>query len=121
MTLPQSRLNIVEELDKTLNRKTIKIVISPVLEELQKISKEKGFRKSKQASLALALIKEFDIIKVEKHPQETVDDLIIRLAQEWICPVATNDRRLRKKLRGINISVIYLRQKSHLEVQGVIK
>ncbi|RLI16819.1 nucleotide-binding protein, partial [Candidatus Bathyarchaeota archaeon] len=32
--------------------------------------------------------------------------------------VFTNDRNLRKRLRNINVPVIYVRQKSRLEIDG---
>ena len=58
------------------------------------------------------------MIYVEQEPNETKDDVIVRMAREWKCPVATNDQKLRKKLRDIGIPVIYLRQKNRLEVDG---
>ena len=59
-------------------------------------------------------------VDVEARPTEAVDDLILRLACEWGLPVATNDRVLRKRLRDAKVTVIYLRQRSHLEIYGSI-
>ena len=118
---PQFRININEELEKILNRKIKGIIISPIYEELQRLSKRKKIKERKNALMTLQFIKNFDIIKVERLQNETVDDLIIRLAKKWNCPVATNDKELRRKLRNRSIAVIYLRQKSRLEVEGMIK
>jgi rRNA-processing protein FCF1 len=46
------------------------------------------------------------------------DDAIVKVASEWRSPVFTNDRALRKRLRDINVPVIYVRQKSRLEIEG---
>ncbi len=118
---PQFCINIYEELENKLNRKIERIIISPIYEELQKLSKRKKIKERKNALMTLQLIKKFDIVNVERLQNETVDDLIIRLAKKWNSPVATNDKELRRKLRNMSIAVIYLRQKSHLEVEGMIK
>jgi hypothetical protein len=117
----QFRINIYEELEKILNRKIEKIVISPVYEELQRLSKRKKIKERKNALMTLQFIKNFDIVNVERLQKESVDDLIIRLAKKWNSPVATNDKELRRSLRNRGIAVIYLRQKSRLEIEGMIK
>lgn len=71
-----------------------------------------------EVSMALKSIEKCQVVNVEQKVDETHDDVIVRLASEWKCPVATNDRVLRKRLRHINVPVIYLRQKSHLEMEG---
>ena len=58
--------------------------------------------------------------EVEKNLKETNDDVIVRVATKWRCPVATNDRELRKRLRSIGIPVIFLRQRSRLDVEGAL-
>lgn len=80
---------------------------------------EKGSPKMRQqVSIALKLAEKCRIINVEKKVNETHDDVLVRVASEWKCPVATNDSVLRKRLRNINVPVIYLRQKSRLEIEG---
>jgi len=80
---------------------------------------EKGSpKRRKQASLALKLAEKCSRINIEKSVEETNDDVILRVAAEWKSPVATNDRELRKKLRAKNIPVIFLRNKSRLELEG---
>jgi rRNA-processing protein FCF1 len=48
------------------------------------------------------------------------DEVIVKTAKAWNSPVFTNDRQLRKKLRDISVPVIYVRQKSRLEIDGLI-
>ncbi len=44
----------------------------------------------------------------------------MRVAESWDSPVFTNDRVLKKRLRDISVPVIYVRQKSRLDVDGLI-
>jgi rRNA-processing protein FCF1 len=52
---------------------------------------------------------------------ETVDDSIVRVALDGPFIVATNDAELRRRLRRVGVSVVFLRQRSHLEIEGVIE
>jgi len=80
---------------------------------------EKGSPKMRQqVSMALRLTEKCKVVNVERQADETSDDVIVRAASEWKCPVATNDSELRRRLRHINVPVIYLRQKSRLEMEG---
>ena len=94
------------------------IILSTTYEELLNMA-EKGAPKMRhQVSVALKLIEKCRVVDVERKFNETNDDVVARVASEWKCPVATNDRELRKRLRHINVPVIYLRQKSRLEMEG---
>ena len=112
------RIDIFGELSRTLNRLVDLIVLSPVYEELQNISLDAHPKLSKQAKMALKIIEKLEIVDVKPIPEETVDNIILRIAKEWNCPVATNDNELRKKLKMIGIPVIYLRQGVRLGLEG---
>jgi len=94
------------------------IVLSPIYQELQKIAKSKSPKMRKNALLGLEFAEKCRVVEVELKDKESHDDLLLRIAIEWKCPIATNDRELRKKLRSAGIPVIFLRQKSRLEVDG---
>jgi len=115
----QFHLNIFKELQRVLNRDIKIIILLPIYEELLNISKNSGPKLKKQAEMTLKLIEGFEIINIRPNCSENVDDFIAHIAKKWDCPVATNDRKLRKKLRDINVSAIYLRHRTHLEVEGV--
>ena len=116
----QFHVDIFKELENLLSQRFDPVLLSPTHMELLKIA-EKGSPKTRQqASLALKLAEKCRMINVEQSFKETSDDVIVRVAKDWRCPVATNDRELRKRLRIISVPVIYLRQKSHLEVEGDI-
>ncbi len=74
----------------------------------------------RQASLALRLAEKCRLVPVERSFEETNDDVVVRVAAEWKCPVATNDRMLRRRLRDLNVAVVYMRQRSRLEIEGSI-
>jgi len=94
------------------------ILLSPTYKELLKMAEKGSSKMRHQVSVALKLSEKCQVVDVEKKGNETYDDVIVRVASEWKCPVATNDRVLRKRLRHINVPVIYLRQKSRLEMEG---
>lgn len=112
------RLDIFEELPKLLGHNVEPVLLSQAYRELQKLAKSNSVKLSKQAQLGLKLAKKCRIVEVERKGNESNDDLILRIAVEWKCPVATNDRELRRKLRSVGVSVVFLRQKSLLAVEG---
>jgi rRNA-processing protein FCF1 len=114
----QFRIHIFDELQEVLNRKLEPIILSSTYSELQTLA-ERGSPKTRlQAKLALKLAGKCRLIKVRKHGQENPDDIIVRVASNMKFYVATNDSTLRKRLRSIGVTVIYMRQKSHLAVEG---
>jgi len=114
------KVDIFEELTNLLNQQYDPVLLSPTYREILKIA-EKGPPKTRQqASLALKLAEKCRIVSVEQGYKETHDDVVVRIAAEWRCPVATNDAALRKRLRNISVPVIYLRQRSRLEMEGSI-
>lgn len=117
----QFRLHILEGLREVLGRSFEPVVLSTTYEEMLKLSRSKPTKLKSQATLALKLCEEFRRIKAEPSDIESHDDVIVRMALELKGCVATNDRMLKKRLRASGIPVIYLRQKSHLEMEGSIK
>jgi len=114
----QFQVDIFEELSKLLNQRFTPTVLSSTHMELLTKAKRGSPKMRKRASLALELAEKCHMVDVEQGFEETPDDVIVRVAAEWKCPVATNDRVLRKRLRNISVPVIYLRQKSRLEMEG---
>ncbi len=117
MVPAQFGIDIFEEMTNLLNKKTEPTLLTPIYRELQKIAASKHPKRRLEARLALKLAEKCRIVKTEPSADETVDDLIVRLAKKWKCLVATNDRELRKKLKKKAVPVIFLRQKTHLECE----
>ncbi len=121
------KLNLFAELERVLNGSFSSVVLSPVLDELRRI-KNQGAPKTKQsANLALKIAEvKCETIPVQLTLNETVDDVILRVAAERGYIVATNDRKLRKRLRTgtdkapTGIPVLYLRSETHIAIDGYI-
>lgn len=116
----QFHLDIFEELNRLLGQQMEPLILSPTLEELQKLAKLRSVKKSKQALLGLKLAEKCRVIEIERKGGESNDDVILRAAIEMKCAVATNDRELRKRLRKACVPVVFLRQKSTLAVDGSV-
>jgi hypothetical protein len=112
------RLDIFEELDNLLGRRVEPVILSPTYFELQNLAASNSVKLSKQARLGLRLAGRCKVVEVERKVNESNDDLMLRVAVEWRCPVATNDGELRQKLRNLGVPVVFLRQMSKLEVEG---
>ncbi|MCW4053130.1 MAG: hypothetical protein NWE78_07990 [Candidatus Bathyarchaeota archaeon] len=116
----QFNLDIFEDMARVLNRSFEPVMALPTYREMQKIAERSPPKLQRQAVLALKLAGKCRMINVEKNSCESHDDFIVRLAFEMKCCVATNDRDLKKKLRKLGLAIIYLRQKSHLAVEGTL-
>jgi len=74
----------------------------------------------REALYALKLAEKCSYIKVDVSDKLSTDDAIVKVAKDWRSPVFTNDRELKRRLRDISVPVIYVRQKSRLEIDGLI-
>jgi rRNA-processing protein FCF1 len=113
----QLKIDIFQELKTLLNRNFELVLLKPIQQELERLAREGSPQTRKKALYALKLAEECRIVDV-KQDASSPDDIILQTASRWSCPVFTNDRELREKLRNINVPVIYVRQKSRLEIDG---
>lgn len=117
----QFKIDIFEEIKKLLNMKFEFIILPPILRELEELAEKNSPKMQKNASYALRTARRCTLFELdEEYVDSLPDDTIFQVASEWKCPVFTNDRELRKRLRNINVPVIYVRQKSRLEIDGRI-
>lgn len=115
----QFKVDIFSEIEALIGRFE-PIVLSTTLEELRKLSEAKSEKLSRQAISALKLAEKCKIIKVDRRPGESYDDVILRLAKKYSSAVATNDGELRRKLREAGIPTIFLRQRAYLQLEGCL-
>lgn len=113
----QFKIDIFKELKTLLNRNYRAVVLKPVHRELERLANEGPPTMMKNAAYALKLAERCHIINVKENAVPP-DDAILEIATKRNWPVFTNDRELRKRLRNINVPVIYVRQKSRLEIDG---
>jgi rRNA-processing protein FCF1 len=114
----QFNIDLLEDLKKLLNRNFDLVVLSPTRLELQRIATHGSSSLRKNAALALKLAEKCKPLHIGQRPGASADDLIVQAAAKYKYPVFTNDRQLRNRLRDINVPVIYVRQKSRLEIDG---
>jgi len=113
----QFKIDIVEELKTLLNMRHELVLLSPVKQELERLVNEGSPQTRKNAVYALKLAEKCKLVNV-KDGENPVDDVIMEAVRKGNCAVFTNDKQLKKKLRDINVPVIYVRQKSRLNLDG---
>jgi rRNA-processing protein FCF1 len=117
----QFKIDIFEELQTLLSVKFETVLLSPIRKELETIAERGSPKMRKWAVYALKLAEKCVFLEVEDKIACSPDDVIIEAARKCNCLVFTNDRKLRKRLRNISVPVIYVRQKSRLEIDGRIQ
>ena len=117
----QFGIDIFQELERIVSRKFELIILTEIIEELKNFSK-KSIKRQKEAQIALDLAKRCKLIDSNYNNMslKNVDDIIFHSALTYGWIVATNDRKLRKKLRDHQIPVITLRKKAFLVIEGDI-
>ena len=114
------KIDLLNDLKKLLNRNFELILISQVKKELEALVEKGSPKMRKKASYALKFAETCNYIDVKASASAQTDDIIVKTAKEWKAMVFTNDRGLKEKLRNISVPVIYVRQKSRLEIDGMI-
>jgi rRNA-processing protein FCF1 len=116
----QFKIDIFSDLKRLLNRSFELILLSPVKRELKTLAEKGSPKMRKNACYALELAEKCKYVEVDAPASTLTDDILVKIAKEWSSPVFTNDRQLKKRLRDISVPVIYVRQKSRLEIDGMI-
>jgi uncharacterized protein len=114
------RIDIFEQVRLLLNRNVEFILLSTVKQELKILATRDANKLRREASFALKLAEKCKYVLVENEKELSTDDVIVSVAKNWNAPVFTNDRVLKRKLRDISVPVIYVRQKSRLDIDGMI-
>lgn len=109
-------VDIMRELDRLSERRCELVVPKAVLRELKRISEQGKPKERAAAKVGLSLAERGEVVEGE----DGADEVILKLASEGQIAVGTTDSVLRRKLRDRGVAVIYLRQKSHLAVNGNI-
>ncbi|MEM2098735.1 MAG: hypothetical protein QXU99_03170 [Candidatus Bathyarchaeia archaeon] len=120
----QFKIDVYGELARLLNRRFELVLLSVVKRELEFLATTGSPTMRKSAILALRFAKEWHFVDVDAEFANSVsalvDDIIVEVAKRWGALVFTNDKLLRRRLRDISVPVIYVRQKSRLEIDGLV-
>ncbi len=111
----QFHVDILEETGRIIPNYKL-VVPEFVIHELEEIKKRSRGKAKIEASIALKITEspQINVIKVDLKNRESVDDALLRISSV----LCTNDIGLRKRARERGITVIYLRQKKYLAVDG---
>ncbi len=114
-------VDIFDELRGLLGENIKYLVTRPVLTELDLLRRgaKPGFLK--EIGFARKMAEKCDVFEDSLTTGETVDRSLVRIAFEQGFYVATNDGELRKALKKEGVSIVFLRQRAFLEVEGVTR
>ncbi len=113
------KIDIFEETKRLLNRNLELILLSPVKQELELLAIKDSPKTRREAMYALKLAEKCKYVVIDNPEKLSTDDVIAKVSKAWKSPVFTNDRQLRKRLKDISVPVIYVRQKSRLNIDGL--
>ena len=114
------KIDIFSEVERLLNRNVSFVLLSVVKRELELLAVKDSPKIQREAAYALKLAEKCQYVAVNNEEKMRTDDIIVKVAKAWNSPVFTNDSQLRSRLRDISVPVIYVRQKSRLEIDGLI-
>lgn len=112
----QFKIDIFDGLKTLLKRNFEPVLLPQVKRELEALMEKGSPKMKREAAYALKIAEKCKLVEVDINGDP--DDVILEVASRWRSPVFTNDKALRKRLRDINVPVIYVRQKSRLEIDG---
>ena len=115
----QFSVDIFAETERVIERRVEFVVLTSVLREIEmmaqdstKVGEQRTFR------LAMEFAKKCKIVEYESEEDLSVDDQILAYASSINGVLATNDRKLREKARNQGVSVLRLRGKKTLSLEG---
>ena len=115
----ESKIDLIAEIERVLSTKFNPIVLSGTLAEIREVLQQsKGGKRRKLLGLALRVAEKFNKLDYFPVDKEEMDDTLLRAAKDLKAVVATNDHGLRKRLVSAGIPALFIRQKSHIEVDG---
>ena len=116
----QFRIDVFSELERLLNRRFELVLLSAVKRELEMLAEKGAPKMRRDACCALKFAERCRLVEVAASISALTDDVIVEVAQEWGAVVFTSDKLLRRRLRDISVPVIYVRQNSRLEIDGIV-
>ncbi len=113
----QFNVDIISELEKVLPSYKL-TTPSFVINELKGLKNNNKGKIRLNANLALKLANssKVEIKDISLLENETVDDALLRVSEV----LATNDIELKKRAKAKGITIVYLRQKNYITVDGKI-
>lgn len=112
-------IDIFREAERVTGTRVEFALIDSIYNEIESIASKTDKPKLKrEVKFAFEVLKRCKKINFNRKENETVDDCLVRAADEMGYAVATADMKLRKKLRERKIPVLYPREGNHLVLEG---
>lgn len=110
------RVEIISEIQRILGNDVSFAIVEQSIYELEEIEKRKTKNK-KFLPLIATLIKVYNVSIITQVDSQNyyVDDVLFQLPKEYI--IATNDKELKKRIGEDGRKVIFMRQKSYLDIK----
>ena len=113
-------VDVEAELNRIIESSLKIATTTAIVDELRWLKHRVKPGEEKEIDFALAFAGRITVLDEALGPGEEVDDQLIRLASRGGSIVATTDAELRRRLRERFIPIVYLRQRRHLVVDGLI-
>lgn len=110
----QVGVNILSEFERVMTEPFQLMTISPVKKELENLAENGKGDDKISARLGLELARNVTVVGAQGQGDDAIVDFA-STTKDII--VATNDSRLRKRLKGKGVKTIFVRNKSTLEVE----
>lgn len=107
-------IDVIRELQGQLGSELSLFISEGTLKELRDMYDAKK-RSRKFFGLVLTFIKKYNI-RVLASKETYVDNVLVELAHDYKIYIATSDKGLKRRIKDTDSKIIYLRQKSYLEI-----
>jgi hypothetical protein len=115
----ENKIDVISEIERVMSTRFNPIVLSGTLSEIRDVlRRSKGGKRRKILALALQIAEKFNKLDYFPVDTEDMDETLVRAAKDLKAVVATNDHELRKRLISAGMPVLFIRQKSHIELEG---
>ena len=106
------RIDYIEELKRIMYERYSIYVIDATFVELKNVKKAKV-----SAKLAISMARKLGLKVIKTKKDKIVDELILEKADSaWL--VGTQDANLKRKLKNIGVSRLFIRQKRYLAISS---
>jgi len=112
------KIDYEEELKRILDFAFQMYIVDKTIDELNNVIENQKGKSKSDAKLAKAILENKSIPLIKTKKDKIVDDLILDIAEKDSkdLAVATMDADLKRKLKKTGVSVVIIRQKSHLSL-----
>ncbi len=118
MAIFERPINVVERVEGLLETKVRPVILRAQLRELERMASSDKRRKAARIARAVLEYVKKGGFEVVEDGEGAVDDVIVKISRREGYVVATNDRRLRRRLREGGVSVVYMKGDGRFELEG---